>query len=267
MAKFQFKILTGTDPQAQYDAIIIKDALTFYLLNTGIGYLGTVKLFDATEDGTAITNLVTDMTAEGYTGDDTSTASTKAIVDYVTAKVGSVSAVLTTSFFRKVEAHTLTDNDLTNIAISLPEGATVGEVGLLFTADTEGKDDGDEKYYFVSLKNYLSTVYGAENSSSINMKLTVDNKFKATLNVKADEESLKVDEGNGGVYIEKATVINDGDGTAEGGEAPSAVKLVTEEALVNYIINSVLPAVDTAIANALTEVVTYAVDDGTSPKA
>ena len=48
--RFQFKLLTGSDPQAQYNAISTKDAYTFYLLKNGIGYLGTTKLFDATED-------------------------------------------------------------------------------------------------------------------------------------------------------------------------------------------------------------------------
>lgn len=261
--KFSFKILTGADPQAQYDAITTKDAMTFYLLNTGIGYLGTVKLFDATaDDDSEIKNLVTDMTAEGYTGDDTSVASTKAIVDYVAAKVSNISSVLTTSFFRHVESHTITDEDLANTAISVPAGTEKGDVGLLFTADTDG-EDGGESYYFISLKNYLQNVYSVESSKSIEMTMGSDNKITANLKIQANEKSLLVDETNGGVYIDKATSISDGDGTTEGGAAPSATKLVTEEALVNYIINSVLPAVDDAIKEALNDVVTYAIDDGT----
>ena len=259
--RFQFKILTGTDPQAQYDAITTKDAMTFYLLNTGIGYLGTVKLFDATAD--AFDDIVTDMTAEGYTGDDATVASTKAIVDYVAAKVGDVSAVLSTSFFRKVESHTITADDLTNTAITMPEGTVEGEVGLLFTADTDG-EDGGETYYFVSLKNYLQSVYTFESTSSIEMVTGSDNKVTANLKIKTDETSIKIDETNGGVYLEKTDVINDGDGTDEGGEAPSAEKLVTEEALVNYITNAVLPAVNAAITEALADVVTYTTDDGTT---
>ncbi len=263
MAAFKFKLLTSTDPQAQYDAITTKDTMTFYLLNTGVGYLGNVKLFDATADGTAISNIVTDMLAEGFVADDTSVASTKAIIDYVAEKVSNVSGVLTTSFFRKVESHTLTADDLANDAITLPEGVVEGEVGLLFTADTDDTDGG-ESYYFISLKNYLQNVYTFESTNSIEMVTGADNKISANLKIKDGEESIVVDEENGGVYINKATVINDGDGTDEGGTAPDAAKLVTEEALVNYIVNSVLPAVDAAIQEALETVVTYTVDDGTT---
>ena len=257
--KFKFKILTGTDPQAQYNAISVKDAMTFYLLKNGVGYLGTTKLFDATADSNT---LVTDMLGENYTGDDTSIASTKAIVDYVAAKVSNVSGVLTTAFFRKVESHTIIAEDLTNPAITLPEGTAEGDIGLLFTADTDG-NDGGETYYFISLKNYLNTVYTSENTNSINMTITPDNKIKADLRIKSGEASLKVDETNGGVYLEKTTSINDGDGTEQNGPAPSADKLVTEEAVVNYIKNAVLPAVDAAITEALADVVTYTTDDGT----
>ena len=257
--KFQFKLLTGTDPQAQYDAITTKDGMTFYLLKTGIGYLGDTKLFDASNDA----ELVTDMLGDSYTGDDTTIASTKAIVDYVAAKVSNVSGVLTTAFFRKVKSHTITTEDLTNSSIILPEGTVEGDIGLLFTADTDG-NDGGETYYFISLKNYLNTVYSPENTNSIDMEIISDNKIKANLKSKSEEASLKIDEENGGVYIEKATTVNDGDGTEENGPAPSADKLVTEQALVEYIINSVLPAVDAAITEALKDVITYNVDDGTT---
>ena len=258
-SNFKFKILTGADPQAQYDAIVTKDALTFYLLNTGIGYLGSVKLFDATDDYAYVTNMLGD----GYTGDDTTVASTKAIVDFVTAKVGNVADALTNKFFTQVVSHTITDDDLTNDRISLPEGTKTGDVGLLFTADTDN-EEGGEDYYFISLVNYLQNVYTFESTDSIEMVTGAGNKISANLKIKDGEESIKVDEENGGVYIEKATAINDGDGTDEGGEAPSATKLVTEEALVNYVINSILPAVDTAIAEALNDVVTAAIDDGTT---
>ena len=106
--RFQFKLLTSADPQAQYDAIITKDDMTFYLLKNGVGYLGSVKLFDANNDSELVTNMLTD----GYTGDNTSIASTKAIVDYVTAKVSNASGILSTAFFRKVESHTITADDL-----------------------------------------------------------------------------------------------------------------------------------------------------------
>ena len=146
--KFNFKLLTSSDPQAQYDAIETKDNMTFYLLKNGIGYLGSIKLFDANADGN---NLITNMLSEGYTGDNTSIASTKAIVDYVTTKISNISSILTTSFFRKVESHTITTEDLSNSSISIPEGTIEGDVGLLFTADTDG-EDGGESYFFIPLK-------------------------------------------------------------------------------------------------------------------
>ena len=238
--KFQFKLLTSADPQAQYDAIVTKDDMTFYLLKNGVGYLGSVKLFDANSDSELVTNMLTD----GYTGDNTSIASTKAIVDYVTAKVSNASGILSTAFFRKVESHTITANDLTDSSITLPSGTVEGEVGLLFTADVNGNDDGDEQYFFISLKNYLKNVYTPENSNSINMSISSDNKIKANLKIKSDETSLKVDEENGGVYIEKATTVNE--------DAPSAAKLITEDVLVNYI--------KSVMANAIT----YTEDDGTT---
>ena len=161
-SKFKFKLLTNEDPQAQYDSIVTKDPMTFYLLNTGIGYLGDVKLFDAT-DGT-IKNLVTDMLSKDFVPDDVSAASTNAIVKYVTEKVSNISALLTVKFFRKVESHTITEDDITKGEISFPEGAKVGDVGLLFTADTDDKDGG-ESYYFIPLTDYLQSVYSFASSN------------------------------------------------------------------------------------------------------
>lgn len=76
------------------------------------------------------------------------------------------------------------------------------------------------------------------------MSISSDNKIKANLKIKSDETSLKVDEENGGVYIEKATTVNE--------DAPSAAKLITEDVLVNYI--------KSVMANAIT----YTEDDGTT---
>ena len=249
--KFQFKLFTSSDPQAQYDALTTKDDYTFYLLKNGVGYLGNTKLFDASTDST---NLVTNMLGENYTGDNASVASTKAIVDYVTAKVSNVSGVLTSAFFRKVESHTITTEDLSNPAISVPEGTSEGDVGLLFTADTDG-ENGGETYFFISLKNYLQNVYTTENTNSIEMNVSSDNKIKANLKIKLGENSVKVDEDNGGIYLEKTATIN---------ETPSEDKLVTEKALVDYITNKIVPAVNQSIADALKDVVTYSVDDNIS---
>ncbi len=303
--KFKFKLLTGSDPQAQYDAITTKDSMTFYLLSTGIGYLGDTPLFGGGAQNTVVMTsgtltspesgklyvlsnvtynsetltglyfyngstldsysdelistyiqniLTTDMSTDGYTGDNNTIASTKAIMDLINAKL-SDSSIVNAAFFRKVESHTLTADDLTNSSIQLPSGAKEGDVGLLFTADTDA-EDGGESYYFISLVSYLTSVYDVENSNSINMSMNSDNKIKAELNIKSTETSLKVDETNGGVYLEKATTVND--------STPSTDKLITEAVLVDYVQNAVLPAVTEAINEALADVVTYTVDDGTT---
>ena len=303
--KFKFKLLTGSDPQAQYDAITTKDSMTFYLLSTGIGYLGDTPLFGGGAQNTVVMTsgtltspesgklyvlsnvtynsetltglyfyngstldsysdelistyiqniLTTDMSTDGYTGDNNTIASTKAIMDLINAKL-SDSSIVNAAFFRKVESHTLTADDLTNSSIQLPSGAKEGDIGLLFTADTDA-EDGGESYYFISLVSYLTSVYDVENSNSINMSMNSDNKIKAELNIKSTETSLKVDETNGGVYLEKATTVND--------STPSTDKLITEAVLVDYVQNAVLPAVTEAINEALADVVTYTVDDGTT---
>lgn len=249
MSKFQFRILTNTDPQAQYDAIVTKDPMTFYLLNTGIGYLGDVKLFDAT-DGT-IKNLVTDMLSKDFVPDDVSAASTNAIIEYVSKQVTDISAMLTVKFFRKVESHTITEQEITDGMISFPEGAAAGDIGLLFTADTDDKDGG-ESYYFIPLTDYLQTVYSFVSSKSIELTVSSDNKVTANLKIKETEQSMKVDEENGGVYLEKAKTINDA--------TPSSVKLITEEALIKYIQNTLMPAVKEAITEATEDLITVTVD-------
>ena len=312
--RFKFQLLTGSDPQAQYDAITTKDDLTFYLLNTGVGYLGTVPLFGGgvqstivmtsgtltapvqdkmyalqnvtygTDtltglyfyDGTNMTSfsdtmiaeyisniLVTTMTADGYTGDDNTVATTKAIMDLINTKL-SDSSIVNAAFFRKVESHTLTAADLADPNIEVPTGAAEGDVGLLFLADTNDTDDGVEKYYFVNLANYVSNTYDAKSTDSIIMSLdATDNKFKADLNVAATETSILI--GTDGVSLNKATTVSDGDGTDATNPAPAEDKLVTEKALVEYIQSKVLVAVDEAIKEALENVVTYDVDDGTTP--
>jgi hypothetical protein len=309
--KFKFRLLNGTDPQAQYDAIGTYDDLTFYLLSTGIGYLGSTPLFGGGAQQTVVMTsgtleepvagklyvlnnvtygadtltglyfyngstmdsysdeliadylndiLVTDMTAEGYAGDDDTIATTKAIMDMIGLKL-SDSNIVNAAFFRKVESHTLTAEDLVNSAIQLPEGAKEGDVGLLFTADTDD-EEGNEQYYFISLVSYLTSTYTCANTNSIKMTLNPEgNVFTADLNVAATEASIVVDEN--GVSLKKTDIINDGDGTDEGGVAPTQDRLVTEKALVEYIQTSVLVAVNEAITEALEDVVTYTIDSGT----
>jgi hypothetical protein len=299
--KFKFKLLTGSDPQAQYEAIAQKDALTFYLLNTGIGYLGETPLFgggaqktvvmtsgelvepeqgklyvlhgvtygDQTLTGlyffdgaamksysdelfsTYIAGILTkDMTGEGYTGDDNTVATTKAIMDLMNLKL-SDSSIVNAAFFRKVTSHTLTADDLTNSAIQLPDGAQEGDVGLLFTADNDD-EEGNEQYYFISLVAYLTRVYSVAYTNSIIMAMSDSNEITEELNIVEAEKSIVVDEND--VSLNKAEAIDE--------EAPSADKLITEAVLVDYIQNSVLTAVNEAITEALADVVTYTVDDG-----
>jgi hypothetical protein len=302
--KFKFHLLTGTDPQAQYDAITTKDSMTFYLLSTGIGYLGDTPLFGGGAQNTVVMTsgtltspesgklyvlsnvtynsetltglyfyngstldsysdelistyiqniLTTDMSTDGYTGDNNTIASTKAIMDLINAKL-SDSNIVNAAFFRKVVTHTLTADDLIDSTISLPTGAKEGDTGLLFTADTNGTDDGVEEYYFISLVDYLTSTYSFGNTNSIKMSMSSSNEVTAELNVATTETSIVVDEN--GVSLNKATTIDD--------EAPSADKLITEAVLVDYIQNSVLTAVNEAITEALADVVTYTTDDGTT---
>lgn len=325
--KFQFKLFTSSDPQAQYDALATKDAYTFYLLGNGVGYLGDIPLFggDAKKfdlvinagaltleagklyvvavdgvtvgsdtipqgiyysaDGSTVENItyktiaqyiadkaIKNMTADGYTGTDDTLATTKAIVDYVQNVVNNQS-ILQAKFFKEVARVKLTQDDIDGVASSpnvtaygnIFGGADnhVDDIGLVFTLDTANKDS-DDVYVFVNLHELIHT-YTVESSDSITMTETPDgphgSKFKAELKVNSTEKSIVVD--SDGVHLEKATSINDGDGTDSTPE-PSADKLVTEKALVNYVINSVLPAVDAAITEALKDVVTYSVDDGTA---
>ena len=239
-SRFNFKILNGSDPQTQYNNITPKDSMTFYLLSTGVGYMGTVKMFDAASTG-AVGNLVTDMTGEHYTGDNTSIASTKAIVDYVTKAVSETN-IISTQFFRKVESHTLTDSELTDGSISLPEGCQAGEVGLLFTADTDNDDSNGSTKYFISLKNYLQTVHTFASTDSIKMSVSPSNEVTADLNVATAEKSILVD--SDGVKLNKSTGIPD--------DSPSEDKLVTEKTVSDYV--------KAAIADALKNVPTFEVD-------
>lgn len=324
--KFKFKLLTGTDPQAQYDAIETKDALTFYLLGNGIGYLGETPLFGGgaqktvvmtsgtlTEpeagklyvldgvtygaetltglyfyDGTTLSSysddliatyiesiLVKDqeMLAEGYTGDDKTVPTTKAVMSLV-GEVLQDSNLVNAAFFRKVESHTLTAEDLTNSAIQLPTGAKEGDVGLLFTADNDD-EKGNEQYYFVSLVSYLTSSYTVKDTKTVKLTMQtsedgLSNEITADVKIAETEKSILVDEENeaGGIYLNKTVYSKDeATGTEISGineDAPSSDKLVTEASLISYVQNSVLVAVDEAILEALADVVTYSVDDGTT---
>lgn len=113
--KFKFNILTGENCKEKYANIVSKDPFTFYLLQCGIGYLGEKKLFDA--------SLI----------DETSS--------YTIGK-----------FFRKVEPKVIAQEDLDNPQINKPEGTAIGDSGIVFTADNNETDDGNEVFYFVPIK-------------------------------------------------------------------------------------------------------------------
>jgi hypothetical protein len=253
-SKFKFRILNGEDPEMQYDTISVKDDLTFYLLSNGIGYLGNTKLFDATN--VEIDKLVTNMLEEGYTGDDETVASTKAVIDYVVDYVNEAT-ILTTKFFRDVKSHTIIAEDLTNPAIVMPPTVKVDDVGLLFTADIDS-ETGNETYFFIPLTDYLQNLYMFESTNSIELTCDENNLVKANLKINKDEKSIKVSET--GIQLEKTSEINDGDKSKRYKLKPSADKLITEEALVKYIFDVVMPIVNNAIEDATEDMVTVDID-------
>ena len=67
--KFQFSILTGANKaacQAKYDNIATKSPYTFYLFDKGgVGYLGTTKLFDASDNSSNFNIISSNTTASG----------------------------------------------------------------------------------------------------------------------------------------------------------------------------------------------------------
>ena len=296
---FQFKILNGDNPQAQYEAIFPKDPMTFYLLSTGIGYFGEVPLFGGGANQTVVmvsdelteveagklyilynvvyqtniltglyfydgTNMscfsdelmvtylrkiiVTDMLTDNYEGDNDTLATTKAIIDLVKKTME------TTVVLRDVKSHTLTEDDLYNPRIKIPEGVKAGETGLLFTVyvgDISTMDD--ERYCFVSLAEYLCDVFGTVDSSSIKVSLTENSEIKADLIIKEGEESIKIDYEKGGVYLDKVESVSE--------ETPSTNKLVTEESLTKYILKTILPRIQKTLDEALEDVVRATIDN------
>ena len=253
-SKFKFRILNGDNPEMQYDTISVKDDLTFYLLSNGIGYLGNTKLFDATN--VEIESLVTNMLEEGYTGDDETVASTKAVIDYVVDYVNEAT-ILTTKFFRDVKSHTIVAEDLTNEAIVMPPTVKVDDVGLLFTADIDS-ETGNETYFFIPLTDYLQNLYMFESTNSIELTCDENNLVKAAIKINENEKSIKVSET--GIQLEKVIEINDGDESKRNKEKPSANKLITEEALIRYIYDVVMPIVNNAIEDATEDMVTVEID-------
>ena len=242
--KFRFRIFSSENPQAQYDAVPTKDPLTFYLLNTGKAYLGNTKLFDV-NDTVEISQLVQDMITDGFEANEKTVASTQALVNYVETRMDNLAEVLTNFFVRSVQSHVLTEHDLTNEKISLPEGSQVGDIGLLFTIDTDDKDGG-EHYVFISLEKLFLPV----ETDTIKMHLSEDNELTAELKIKEGEESIKV--AKDGIFLDKVEKVDD--------DLPSKIKLVTEDSLVKYIMNVILPKVDASIEEACRDVVIATID-------
>ena len=189
-----------------------------------------------------------DALAENYAGDENTLMTSKAVVDYV-KQVASTNSLIKASFFKKVELHTITQEELdaTENKISVADGVTAGETGLLFTADTDNDDtNGGTAQYFISLKNYIDVYTGGATNST---KTTVSdtNEINVDLNVNTNEKSILVDKN--GVSLDKTTAIADGDGS-EGHPAASADKLVTEKAIVDYINSIVMSKIDAKISAA-----------------
>ncbi len=238
MSQFKFKLLTGADPDAQYTAVAVKDAYTFYLLKNGKGYLGETALFgDAAFDPA---DLVADLSVGNYTVEENKIATAKAVVDYVTTQVNDLD-VLSAAFFRKVESYTVKTADLTDPAYSLPVGTVADDIGMLFTADTDGVAGG-ESYYFIPLGSYIGNFESVQDTDTIDMDLTAG-VVSANVKLAAGESSILT---TGGLSLLKAATVDEG--------TPSADKLVTEAAVVAYV--------QAAITAAMVPAVTFTEDTG-----
>ena len=238
MSQFKFKLFTGADPDAQYTAVAVKDAYTFYLLKNGKGYLGELALFGDAAIG--VDDMITNLNVGDYTTETNKVATAKAVVDYVTAKVSDLD-VLNASFFRNVQSYTVKTADLTDPNYSLPEGTAANDVGMLFTADTDGVAGG-ETYYFIPLGSYIGNFESVLDTDTIDMDLT-SGVVSANVKVKAGEASILT---TGGLSILKAATVNS--------ETPSTDKLVTESAVVAFV--------NAAIAAAALNTVTFTEDTG-----
>lgn len=230
MSKFKFRLFTNDNPQAKYEAVSPKDPMTFYLLNNGVGYLGETKLFDATSDG--LVQVIEDTNTSL-----TDAASVNAIVKYVAGKMEAINA-LNIKFFRSVEHHVLKAEDFENEHIQIPEDASEGDIGLLFTVDNNNDEDEGDEFFFISLMNYLQTMHTFVSGKTVT--LTVDENMAVTAEVKIASTETELKAGDDGLFLDKVTAIDE--------ENPTT-KLVTESALVSYI------------QDALSQMVTYSVDE------
>lgn len=253
--RFQFKLLTGTDPDSQYSAINPKDDMTFYLLGNGKGYFGSVPLFDGQMGLSLIQSLNASMNSTELAAAANQIPSVKAVVDLVNSQMEST---LGGKYLRLVSSHTLTQEDIDGTTIQTSAGDKAGDSGLLFASDDDKAVDGDETYQFVSLMKYLSSVNSFESTDSVSMTTGADN--KVTADVKVDPAGFHIVVGKDGLSI-KSTGSDDIDQ-----ENPDSTKLVTESSLVKFITDSVLTQVNEAITEFLesNNFVSYTEDKGTT---
>ncbi len=238
MAKFKFQLLTGRDPQGQYEEISTKDPMTFYLLRNGIGYLGNICLFNATLDSAGSKPVITQIVQEEATNDTIATS--KAIADYVAQQIQNINFAdaMTAKFFRNVETCILTTEMMNSSSLySIPSGSNVGDVGLLFTADTDdGTDEANEHYYFVSLVEYLDTMIEFIDTPTIawtNTKSGGNSKMKA--NLIYDDTYMKI-VNEIGLSLKTTNDIN-----ANGSYQD---KLATDRAVIDYIDTVIRPRLE-----------------------
>lgn len=250
--KFQFKLLTGDNPDSQYAAITTHDPLTFYLLGNGKGYLGDTPLF-----GDSAIEIIQALSSS--TGTNSNVPSSKAVMNYVEDQIDTK---LGGKFLRLVGSHTLTAEDIANENIICEEGCAAGDPGLMFLSDNDNTDNnGGEKYYFVSLKAYLQTVHTFINSNAINMTVDSSNQVKSSLNLAPDNNGIVFVDTNG-IHVrntynkeigkdytdENRTTVFDPAATASN-------TLVTEATLIKYVASAVAAEVQSQLDVA--GVVTY----------
>lgn len=106
---------------------------------------------------------------------------------------------VTGKYFRSVESHIITQDDLDNEDMSKPTGTTVGDSGLVFTADNNETDDGDEKKYFVPIKiEKPDTAESIDDNTPTNKIPTVAAVISYVSSVMQDKVSFEID-GEGSV--------------------------------------------------------------------
>lgn len=177
-ARFLFRLLKDIDPQAQYDAIKFKDPLTLYFLANGTGYLGETKIFDTNifkriDDISSIKSLVTDMKSDDFIPDNSSVASTSAIVEYIKDKVNYITGIIpddTETLKELADAIEELKNSIPVLPDKLPaDGGNADTVGGKSPDDFANAEHKHDEY---SLKEHSHTGYASEDHDHNNYALT-----------------------------------------------------------------------------------------------